>query len=320
MKTFALLFTKTFFLSGLFMLLACASAAAQAYFDHDAKADLGVFRPTEGAWYSFSSESQASATARWGLATDTLVPADYDGDGLTDFAVWRAETGTWYVFRSRDRQSQILNWGSKIVLPTGYIADEAVPADYDGDGQTDFAVWKPVTGTWCVLKSTSGYNPEYAQYFAWGRSGDVPVPADYDGDGKADFAVFRTTEDKWYVYQSSNGAWKTSRFGRSGYDALVPADYTGDDRADFAVYRSGTWFIQDSATGEVYTFQFGLATDTPVPADYNGDGLTELAVYRDGTWYVQETITGKTSVYYYGSAGDIPISGVKARPSIVAMP
>ena len=320
MKTFAPLFTKNFLLASFLILLGCAGASAQAYFDYDAKADLGVFRPTEGAWYSFSSESQTSGTVRWGLATDVLAPADYDGDGLTDFAVWRPDSGTWYVLRSRDLQSQVLNWGSKIVLPTGYLADEPVPADYDGDGQADFAVWKPTTGTWCVLKSTDGYNPKNAQYFAWGRIGDIPVPADYDADGRADFAVFRSTENRWYVHQSSDGAWKTSDFGLAGYDLLVPADYTGDEMADFAVYRDGTWYIQDSATSEVYTFQFGFSEAVPVPADYNGDGMVDLGVYHNGIWYVKETISGKMSYYYYGLAGDVPISGYKARPSIVGMP
>jgi hypothetical protein len=320
MKTFALLLTKTFLLAGFLILLGCAQASAQAYFDYDPKADLGVFRPTEGAWYSFSSESSNSATTRWGLATDHLVPADYDGDGLTDFAVWRPESGTWYVFRSRSGEPQILHWGTRTFVPIGYVTDEPVPGDYDGDGQADFAVWRPSTGVWYVLKSTSGYNPEYAQYFNWGKLADIPVPADYDGDGKTDFAVFRSTENRWYVYQSSNGAWKTSVFGQAGYDLLVPADYTGDEKADFAIYRQGTWLIQDSATNEIYTFQFGLATDTPVPADYNGDGLTDLGVFRSGVWYVQETLTGRTSVYYYGTAGDIPISGHKVKPSIVPIP
>ena len=320
MKTFALLFTKAFLLSSFFVCLGAASADAQAYFDYDEKADLGVFRPAEGSWYSFSSESLTSATTRWGLATDHLVPADYDGDGLTDFAVWRADTGTWYVLRSRDRQPQIVNWGTRMFIPVGYIADEPVPGDYDGDGQADFAVWRPSTGLWYVLRSKDGYNPAYAQYFAWGKLGDIPVPADYDADGKTDFAVFRSMENRWYVYQSSNGAWKTSRFGQSGYDLLVPADYTGDEKADFAIYRQGTWLIEDSATGEIYTFQFGLATDMPVPADYNGDGLCDLGVYRDGTWYVQETISGRTSFFYYGTTGDIPISGHKVKPSIVPIP
>jgi hypothetical protein len=322
MKTFARLFTKTFLLSGLVILLACASAASAqpAYFDYDAKADLGVFRPTEGNWYSLSSESQSSTTVRWGLASDRLVPADYDGDGLTDFAVWRAETGTWYVIGSRDGKYKTIHWGTRTFVGTGYIADDPLPGDYDGDGQADFAVWRSTTGLWYLLKSTSGYNPAHAEYFRWGRSGDVAVPADYDADGKTDYAIFRPSENRWYVFQSASKTWKTSVFGESGYDLLVAADYTGDEKADFAVYRQGTWLIQDSATNEVYTFQFGLATDYPVPADYNGDGFTDLGVFRDGVWYVKETISGSTSVFYFGTAGDVPVSFSNVRSSVVAMP
>lgn len=320
MRTAITLFTKAFILFSFFALFSTVRINAQAYFDFDRKADLGVFRPSEGNWYSFSSESQTSTTTHWGLWSDRLVPADYDGDGLTDVAVWRPDTGTWYVVRSRDEQAEYVNWGTVMFIPVGYISDEPVAADYDGDGHADYAVWRPANGVWYILKSSSGYNPQNAEYFQWGKLGDIPVPADYDGDGKADFAVFRSTENRWYVYQSASKSWKTSVFGQAGYDCLVPADYTGDDKADFAVYRGGTWLIQDSATNEIYTFQFGLSTDIPVPADYNGDGLTDLGVFRDGVWYVKETISGRISYFYYGMAGDIPVSSANVKGSIVPIP
>jgi hypothetical protein len=41
-----------------------------------------------------------------------------------------------------------------------------VPGDYDGNGTTDLAVWRPSNGTWYVR------NQAITQ---WGEAGDVPV-------------------------------------------------------------------------------------------------------------------------------------------------
>ena len=48
------------------------------------------------------------------------------------------------------------------------------PADYNGDGTDDLAVFRPSDGAWRVRNQFT---------VQWGDPGDVPVPGDYNGDG-----------------------------------------------------------------------------------------------------------------------------------------
>ncbi len=225
--------------------------------------------------------------------------------------------------------------------------DEFVVNDYDRDGKTDFAVFRPSDGTWYRLFSSnnsfagtqygaSGDFPASGDYNGdgrtditvwrpsngvwhstvpnrtqtWGTTGDTPVHGDYDNDSRIDLAVFRSGTGTWYIQQSFNNVPKYLQFGIST-DVPVPADYDGDGKTDVAVFRpnTGIWYVLRSSDGAVASSQFGIATDKLVPADYDGDGRADIAVFRDGIWYVLRSSDGGAAFVGWGQAGDKPVPG-----------
>ncbi len=186
------------------------------------------------------------------------------------------------------------------------------PFDFDGDGRTDFSVFRPNDDggapDFIVQNSSSSLTVETA----WGSSGDVAVNADYDGDGKTDYAVFRPSTEIWFVLRSSDNTMLPTKFGLPT-DKLTPADFDGDGKTDIAVFRpsNGFWYILPSSGGQMRSVQFGAGGDLPVQADFDGDGKIDMAVFRpsSGFWYILQSSDGEFNQVQFGASEDKPVVG-----------
>ncbi len=290
-----------------FSMVRYLGASAAAYnplfdYDGDGKADVSVFRPSDGIWY-LNRSSGGFTAVQFGTSGDLIAPADYDGDGKTDICVFRPSDGGWYRLNSSNNTFTAAQFGASADLP--------VPADFDGDRKADLTVYRPSAGSWYRIDSSS--NQFVAAQF--GTAEDKPLAGDFDGDGKSDLTVFRPSNGTWYRIYSSTGAFSPARFGAPG-DLPVPADYDGDGKTDLAVYRPsvGDWYVINSGSSSFTGLHFGVTEDKPVPADFDGDGKADVAVFRPsaGTWYLLRSQAGFTG-FQFGTSGDIPTPNAFVR-------
>lgn len=184
-------------------------------YDGDGKTDFAVWRPANGTWYIIpSSDPTLPIVRQWGVPGDVPIVGDFNNDGKADFAVYRPSNGTWLVLYNLQEpgspaESQFPS--PSIQRQWGLPGDIPLSGDFNNDGSTDFAVWRPSTGTWYVL-----YSPAIAPYpwtsivQQWGLSGDTPVIGDFNADGQIDFSVWRPVNGTWFsLYSTATSQWPT---------------------------------------------------------------------------------------------------------------
>lgn len=154
-------------------------------FDGDLKTDFVVVRPNEAGitpnyrWYLQQSNLNYGFAffTTWGISGDKIVPGDYDGNGKADIAVFRPSDGNWYVIQSNLQSGSVPPAGTS-VFHWGSNGDVPQPADYDGDGRTDYAVFRSSTGVWYLNNSNNGAYDTFSSP-SWGTSTDQPATAAY---------------------------------------------------------------------------------------------------------------------------------------------
>lgn len=192
------------------------------------------------------------------------VEGDYDGDGRTDIGIAYINTTpsvpNWHIFKTSDSVSGSANPGSATPWSPNWStwfgywgASDAVPADYDGDGKTDMALFDPVLGSFHIYRSRYGKVDYYL-----GLRATVPVIGDWNKDGRADLCTYDGPNGaNWrFFLNGGNGVFPAapSRSDGYGWNGPLPlaGDYDGDGYSDQILHSAALkrWYIRrGSATG-----------------------------------------------------------------------
>ena len=247
-----------------------------------------------------------SLDAKWG--NGGIVTTDVGGDADIINAIAIQRNGRIVAAG----ESNVATPSTRKFALVRYVGDTAENFDYDRDGNSDISVFRPSSGDWWMLGSSSGA----VSVLHWGISADELASADYDGDLKTDIAVWRAGPfATLFVLNSFDNTIRIEPFGQTGDDPSIIGDYDGDGKADPAIYRQGAAPGQQSffyyrgslnnPNGNTTFIPWGTNGDLAARGDYNGDGRLDPTVFRPtGVWYSLNLTNNSTTATNWGLSTD----------------
>ncbi len=253
-----------------------------------------------------------------------------NGDSLYDFGASATVGLVPPIGVSGARLSVSHNTANSTDLGSGHalkftLGNPRAQLDFDGDGKSDIAVWRPTTAIWFILYSGKNYDFAEHKYFQLGLPGDTPLAGDFDGDGLADLAVWRPSNGTWYLKTSSTGFNTISavQWGLFGDIPLV-GDFDGDGKSDLTVYRgsSGMFYVLLSTSGfnrsaaltgnsqALLSMGLGGVGHDPVVGDFTGDGRDDfVTVWQPARFWNAKDQSGQLLFSLpWGYPGDTPLA------------
>lgn len=238
------------------------------------RGDVGVIRKvgTQLQWLLHGkgferSDGTYQTNFNFGIFGDNIVNGSYEIPGVTNPAVAHVFAGvwTWYILK-RDGTIATQFWGGNFDVPK--------PSDYDGDGITDIAVYRPATQTTYIIRSRD----QLGMILKFGSgTADTTVRGSFTDDQTDDIAFWEPSSALFSVMKSDNGFNET---GAANHNPLYYLErtlgtYNVTLPINWQMFGGRQWFsVVDHATGirqfadprnpasPVQSIQWGLPGDS----------------------------------------------------------
>ncbi len=213
-----------------------AALPVSGTFSGDGTFIYGNYIPSTSTW-TINLPQPGGLVLQFGApGISTPVPAAYDGGGRTEIATFRTtsqngstDLDAFNVF-APNTSNYTVSFTNPAVTRLGFTykaGDIPAPADYDGVGRDEFAIYRPSTGQFFILNTpdvtnTATWTLRTVQVSLPGGPStlDVPVSEDYQGTGKADPTVYRPSTSTFFAIQNS-GAQVNTQYGYPGLDVAA---------------------------------------------------------------------------------------------------
>ena len=133
----------------------------------------------KSAAFSAAATGSPAPAVRWQVGTTSGGPwtnvAGATSTTLT-FAATAADNGKWFRAVFTNGVGQAASNAASLTVRS------VSGSDFNGDGTTDLAVYRPATGEWFLRNQPT---------IVFGGPGHVPVAGDYNGDGTTDVAMYQ---------------------------------------------------------------------------------------------------------------------------------
>jgi hypothetical protein len=269
---------------------------------------------------------------------------DFDGDGKRDIGIYTptitsSGAGKWEIFLSST------GYTTSIVKYWGGLGDLPMAADFNGDGKTDFALFR--TGAtyfnssfrWCTGTDTGSTGCASTYSLSEDKTAIPYVGVNFDSNAATSEILFHHPLDNQWIWYSTSGA--TGYVGPFGLatDSALPGLYDGDNLTDLAVYRPSDASLRlrtstsgwNSFSDVTRTFASSFASNpagttvadrggaVPVPMLSTLSGSRQLGFglwdVNSGVWNVMwnPATSSTTGSCTWGVSGDVPIGGLLDR-------